>query len=425
MNIPQLHQLYLESSGICTDTRNIQRNNLFFALSGTNFNGNQFAAEALKKGAFKAVIDDEKYSSDNSVLVEDCLITLQALAQYHRRYLALKIISITGSNGKTTTKELLTQVLQQKYKVVATKGNLNNHIGVPLTLLGMTTETEIGIVEMGANHQGEIKALCQIAEPNYGFITNFGKAHLEGFGGIEGVIRGKSELYDYLMANNQTVFMNIEDKIQQEKTKDYSKRISIGNNQEADYPINSYTKEFQACIKYKEKEISSQLTGSYNSSNMAAATGIGLYFDVKIEKIQEAIKNYIPSNNRSQRLDLNGNQIILDAYNANPSSMALAIENIVSLPAKRKILILGDMFEIGSTSHKEHQQIVNILETLNVELALICGENFYKTETEKVLAFQQFEDLQKYLSKNSIKDSTILIKGSRGMQLERLIELWK
>ena len=425
MNISQLHQLFLDSSGISTDTRNIKTNNLFFALSGTNFNGNQFAQEALKRGASKVVIDDEKYSTENSILVEDCLVALQDLAHYHRKHLALKIIGITGSNGKTTTKELLTEVLQQKYKVMATKGNLNNHIGVPLTLLSMNQETEIGIVEMGANHQGEIKALCKIAQPNYGYITNFGKAHLEGFGGLEGVIKGKSELYDDLIANKQSIFISIEDKIQVEKTKDYSKRISIGNSQEADYPISSYTEKFQACIRYKANKVSSQLTGSYNSSNMAAATGIGLYFDVEIEDIQHAIKNYIPSNNRSQRLEINSNQIILDAYNANPSSMALAIENIASLPSKKKVLILGDMFEVGPTSQKEHQYIVDVLENMEINLALVCGENFYQTKTEKVIAFQQFENLKIYLSKKNIKDSTILIKGSRGMQLERLLELWK
>ncbi|MGO2357912.1 MAG: UDP-N-acetylmuramoyl-tripeptide--D-alanyl-D-alanine ligase [Mesonia sp.] len=425
MKISQLHQLFLDSSGVSTDTRNIKNNNLFFALSGTNFNGNLFATEALKKGASKVVIDDEKYRSENSILVEDCLIALQDLAHYHRKHLGLKIISITGSNGKTTTKELLTQVLQQKYKVVATTGNLNNHIGVPLTLLSMNKETEIGIVEMGANHQGEIKSLCQIAEPNYGYITNFGKAHLEGFGGIEGVIKGKSELYDYLIRNEQTVFIHIEDETQVEKTKDYKKRISIGSSKEANYPISSYTSNFQACITYKDTKVSSQLTGSYNSFNMAAATGIGLYFKVEMEAIQDAIKNYTPSNNRSQRLELNANQIILDAYNANPSSMILAIENIASLPAKKKVLILGDMFEVGPTSHEEHQHIVDLLENMKIDLGLICGENFYKTKTEKVLAFQQFEDLKVYLSKKNIQDSTILIKGSRGMQLERLLDLWE
>ncbi|MGO1584571.1 UDP-N-acetylmuramoyl-tripeptide--D-alanyl-D-alanine ligase [Mesonia sp.] len=425
MKISQLHQLFLDSSGVSTDTRNIKNNNLFFALSGTNFNGNLFATEALKKGASKVVIDDEKYRSENSILVEDCLIALQDLAHYHRKHLGLKIISITGSNGKTTTKELLTQVLQQKYKVVATTGNLNNHIGVPLTLLSMNKETEIGIVEMGANHQGEIKSLCQIAEPNYGYITNFGKAHLEGFGGIEGVIKGKSELYDYLIRNEQTVFIHIEDETQVEKTKDYKKRISIGSSKEANYPISSYTSNFQACITYKDTKVSSQLTGSYNSFNMAAATGIGLYFKVEMEAIQDAIKNYTPSNNRSQRLELNANQIILDAYNANPSSMILAIENIASLPAKKKVLILGDMFEVGPTSQEEHQHIVDLLENMKIDLGLICGENFYKTKTEKVLAFQQFEDLKVYLSKKNIQDSTILIKGSRGMQLERLLDLWE
>jgi len=424
MDISKLHQLFLDSTGVSTDTRSLKINNLFFALSGNQFNGNKFAKQALDKGATKAIIDDKDFESENTILVDDCLKALQALANYHRNYLKLKIIAITGSNGKTTTKELTTAVLQKKYRVVATKGNLNNHIGVPLTLLSMTKETEIGIVEMGANHQGEIRDLCQIAEPNFGYITNFGKAHLEGFGGIEGVIKGKSELYNYLISNQGTIFINTEDKIQVEKCNPYQKTISFGEQKEAHYTINTHSHNHTASISYDNKNIYSLLTGKYNSANMAAATTIGLYFKVDFKPIKEAIENYVPSNNRSQIIETNHNTIILDAYNANPTSMALAIENLDALPSKQKTIILGDMFEVGPTSADEHQHIVDLLENLDFHLAIVCGENFYKTHTNKVISFKEFSDMKLYVSKQLLENNTILIKGSRGMQLERLLDLW-
>jgi len=424
MDIFKLHQLFLDSTGVSTDTRSLKINNLFFALSGNQFNGNKFAKQALDKGATKAIIDDKDFESENTILVNNCLEALQALANYHRNYLKIDIIAITGSNGKTTTKELTTAVLQKKYRVVATKGNLNNHIGVPLTLLSMTKETEIGIVEMGANHQGEIRALCEIAEPNVGYITNFGKAHLEGFGGIEGVIKGKSELYNYLISNQGIIFINTEDKIQVEKCNSYQNTISFGEMKEANYAISNHSHNHSASISHDNKNIYSQLTGKYNSANMAAATAIGLYFKVELNSIKEAIESYVPSNNRSQIIKTNHNTIILDAYNANPTSMALAIENLDTQSSKQKTIILGDMFEVGPTSDEEHQQIVELLENLDFHLAIVCGENFYKTHTDKVISFKEFSEMKLYVSKQSLKNNTILIKGSRGMQLERLLELW-
>jgi len=425
MNISELHQLFLNSSGVSTDTRTLQKHNLFFALSGSNFNGNKFAQQALEKGATKAIIDDADYLSENTFLVKDCLQSLQDLANYHRNHLKTPIIAITGSNGKTTTKELINEVLQQKYQVVSTKGNLNNHIGVPLTLLSMNKNTEIGIVEMGANHQGEIKELCHVAQPNYGYITNFGKAHLEGFGGPDGVIKGKSELYDYLKSQNETLFINAEDHIQIEKSSNYHKTISFGNAPSVNYLIRHTPNQHLAGITYKSHKIDSQLTGNYNSANMAAATGIGLYFNVGIELIKNAIENYKPSNNRSQLIELKGNTIILDAYNANPTSMALAIENLSSLSTNKKVAILGDMFEVGPTSEQEHQNIIDLLENTDVELGLVCGQNFHKTKTNKVISFSHFDQLKSFLSEKKIENSTILIKGSRGMQLERVLEVWK
>ncbi|WP_304138447.1 UDP-N-acetylmuramoyl-tripeptide--D-alanyl-D-alanine ligase [Mesonia mobilis] len=421
--LSQLHQLFLESTGICTDTRKLKKGNLYLALKGDNFNGNNFAAKALELGADYSIVDEQpEEQNDHIIKVEDGLDTLQKLAAYHRKYLNLPILSITGSNGKTTTKELIREVLSKKYKTVSTKGNLNNHIGVPLTLLSMNKETEFGIVEMGANHQGEIASLCKIAQPDYGYITNFGKAHLEGFGGVEGVIKGKSELYNYLIKNNKTIFINYDDEIQVEKSEG-TDIISFSEGKNATHQITFLKADPFVKINTEDTEINSQLIGTYNAKNIAAAICIGKYFKIPVKAIKEAIESYQPTNNRSQIINQNSNQIILDAYNANPTSMKAALENLEAIPAKNKIAILGDMFEVGNTSAEEHQIIIDLLEKLEFSNMMVCGKNFYQTSTQEVSKFENFEDLKNYIQRNNFEDATILIKGSRGMALERILEV--
>ena len=421
--LSQLHQLFLESTGICTDTRKLKKGNLYLALKGDNFNGNNFAAKALELGADYSIVDEQREEqNDHIIKVEDGLDTLQKLAAYHRKYLNLPILSITGSNGKTTTKELIREVLSKKYKTVSTKGNLNNHIGVPLTLLSMNKETEFGIVEMGANHQGEIASLCKIAQPDYGYITNFGKAHLEGFGGVEGVIKGKSELYNYLIKNNKTIFINYDDEIQVEKSKG-TDIISFSEGKNATHQITFLKADPFVKINTEDTQINSQLIGTYNAKNIAVAICIGKFFKIPVKAIKEAIESYQPTNNRSQIINQNSNQIILDAYNANPTSMKAALENLEAIPAKNKIAILGDMFEVGNTSAEEHQIIIDLLEKLEFSNMMVCGKNFYQTSTQEVLKFENFEDLKNYIQRNNFEDATILIKGSRGMALERILEV--
>lgn len=413
MKIKKIYELYSKHFLVDTDTRNIRKNSLFFALKGDHFNGNKFAEEALKLGAKYAIVDEEKYTTcPNIILVKDVLSTLQNLAKYHRNVLKIPIIGLTGSNGKTTTKELINVVLSKKYTTTATKGNLNNHIGVPLTLLSMTPETEVGIVEMGANHQQEIAFLCSICEPDYGYITNFGKAHLEGFGGIEGVIKGKSELYTFLEKNNKKVFINPEDVIQIEKTK---KINAIYFDKDIHFlAANPFVK-----LSFSSESIQSNLIGKYNYSNITIACTIGNYFKIAKANIKEALENYIPDNNRSQIIKTPFNKIILDAYNANPSSMQAALENFEAIDEPYKIVILGDMFELGADGFKEHQSIVAFVEKLNIDQAYFVGENFHQTATNN--HFKTFEELEEHLKNNPLKHQSILIKGSRGMRLERLL----
>jgi UDP-N-acetylmuramoyl-tripeptide--D-alanyl-D-alanine ligase len=422
MDIKKIHELFLSSSSVCTDTRKITENCMFFALKGENFDGNKFASDALKSGAKHAIIDDKTFKNgEQYILVDDVLKTLQDLAAYHRNYLNLKIIALTGSNGKTTTKELINAVLNKDYNTVATVGNLNNHIGVPLTLLSMDKTTEIGIVEMGANHQKEIEFLCSIAMPDFGYITNFGKAHLEGFGGIEGVIKGKSELYTHLRNNDKHILVNTEDIKQVELTHDYSKIIPFGAHESH---IQIEFLEANPCVnvQFGDLAISSQLIGSYNFSNISAAIAFGTYFNISKIATKNAIENYIPQNNRSQIIHKNSNKIILDAYNANPTSMQAALDNLNSLNDSNKIAILGDMFELGDAATKEHAFIANYASLLNFEHLYLVGENFAKTSSHQT-CFKSFDDLKQHIiNSDKIKDRTILIKGSRGMALERLIE---
>ena len=321
MSIAKLHQIFLEFPVVCTDTRKITENCIFFALKGENFNGNDYAEAALKKGASYAVVDEDKYAGvQNILVVDDVLTTLQMLANYHRKQCDAKIIALTGSNGKTTTKELINAVLSQKYKTVATIGNLNNHIGVPLTLLSIKRETEIAIIEMGANHLKEIEFLCSLAEPDYGYITNFGKAHLEGFGGVEGVIKGKSELYEYLTKHKAIIFINADDPIQLEKTGTYIRKYGFTQDKKEFYKIEFIKASPYVSLQFEDTTVQSNLIGSYNFTNCCAAILMGKYFNVPANLIKEAIESYVPQNNRSQIIEKNSRQIILDAYNANPST---------------------------------------------------------------------------------------------------------
>ena len=417
MKIASLYNLYRQHFLVDTDTRNIRENTLFFALKGDNFNGNSFAEEALKLGASFAIVDEKVYqTNENVILVNNVLETLQQLANYHRRQLKIPIIGLTGSNGKTTTKELTHAILSKKYNTRATKGNLNNHIGVPLTLLSMTDKTELGVVEMGANHQKEIAFLCTISEPNFGYITNFGKAHLEGFGGIEGVIKGKSELYTFLKENNKTAFVNPDDEIQVKKTQEINTinfKVDALEFLEADPFVK---------LSYNDKIIQSNLVGAYNYSNIAAAITIGNYLKVSDKDIKEALESYVPKNNRSQIIETKNNEIILDAYNANPSSMKVALENFESITTTTKVVILGDMFELGDDSLQEHQAIVDLTISLNFDSVYFVGENFNRIKTGKH-QFKTYENFEDYIKKNPLENKSILIKGSRGMRLERILEI--
>lgn len=425
MDIPSIHTLFLKCNSVSTDTRKIESNSLFVALKGENFDANTFANEALEKGAAYVIIDNQDYYIDQrTILVKDSLIALQELAKFHRNYLKLPVIALTGSNGKTTTKELINVVLSKKYKTKATLGNLNNHIGVPLTLLSFNTETEIGIVEMGANHKREIAFLCEIANPDYGYITNYGKAHLEGFGGVEGVIQGKSELYQNIRVNQKLAFINANDPIQVEKSKDL-KSYSFGINlNKVEVSISTIEANPFVVIRCSDLQINTHLIGLYNANNVNAALCIGKYFGVNDTDIKEALESYVPENNRSQLISRGTNHIILDAYNANPSSMNVAIENFLQLDRSKKIVILGDMFELGSESQLEHKTIVDLLSDKSEIICHFVGHEFYanKIDSGKLFFHETFESLSKELKNLSIQNSTLLIKGSRGMALERALD---
>ena len=415
MNIENLYSLYSKNYLVDTDTRTIRSNSIFFSLKGDKFNGNTFAQKAIGLGASYAIIDEKAYEiKGKTILVDNVLKTLQALASYHRKQLAIPVIGITGSNGKTTTKELLQAVLQTQFNTKATLGNLNNHIGVPLTILSFTNKTEIGIVEMGANHQKEIEFLCTICKPDLGYITNFGKAHLEGFGGIEGVIKGKSELYTYLKENNKISFVNANDAIQVQLTTNLNSVLL--NNTIATSAIQPFL-----AVKYKDQVIHTHLVGAYNVDNLKAAISIGEYFTISQENIISAIKNYIPTNNRSQIIKKKNNTILMDAYNVNPSSTMVALDNLNKTTHQKKTVILGDMFELGDYSTKEHQNIVDYCNTLHLDRCIFVGEAYGKTSASE--KYKNFESLKDKIKQSPFKNCYILIKGSRGMSLERLLEV--
>lgn len=425
MTINEIHKIFLSCDNVATDTRKITTNCFFVALKGENFNANTFVREALSNGAAYALIDDEHFYIDHrTILTEDALTTLQDLAKFHRDYLKIPILAITGSNGKTTTKETVAAVLSKKFKTKATVGNFNNHIGVPLTLLSFNEKTEFGIVEMGANHQKEIELLCSIATPDYGYITNFGLAHLEGFGGFEGVVKGKSEMYEFLIKGAKMAFVNLDDSIQKEKTSTLKRFTFSEKNQNADLLISEVQAKPFVQLIANGLVIQSQLLGLYNAENIKAAIAIGTYFNVNSRDIKDAIEHYVPVNNRSQMIAVKEHSIILDAYNANPSSMSTALLNFVQLDGEHKLAILGDMFELGNEGEKEHRKIIESMIHSNIEVIFV-GKHFFreKVANPHFKFFETFDLFADSFRHQTLEKSTILIKGSRGMALERTLEL--
>lgn len=421
MNTEYLYKIYLDSNQVVIDTRKITKGDLFFGLTGGTTNGSKFAEQAIDAGANCAIVDDKNYENqeNNIFYVENSLIALQELAKYHRSQLKIPVFALTGSNGKTTTKELIASVIQQKFNVQFTQGNLNNHIGVPLTILSIKPEHNFAIIEMGANHQKEIQFLSEIARPDIGYITNYGKAHLEGFGGVEGIIKGKSELYDFLRISNGTALINSDDKIQIEKSQGI-KSIRYGKNEE-NYSFSLINKDVLVGVQYNDNEIITHLTGNYNFTNICAAIRLGLHFEIPIQDIKKGLETYIPSNHRSQILEKNGKKIVMDSYNANPSSMEVALTNF-SLFAGTKTVILGDMFELGEETIKEHTFIKNHAEKLNFTQKIFVGIHFSQVSDKNSLFFKSTEELINYLKNNTIEMENILVKGSRGMKLEQILD---
>ncbi len=422
--IEALYQKFLTCKGVSTDTRKITPDVLFFALKGPNFNANAFAEEALEKGARYVVIDEEKYKKDERfILVDDVLTSFQQLANYYRKTFDIPFIGINGTNGKTTTKELAYAVLSQKYKTHATAGNLNNNIGVPLTLLGIPKDAEMAVIELGANAIGEIDELCRIAEPTHGLTTNIGKAHLEGFGGLAGAIQGESELYEYLIETKRQAFLNTTDPIFQSIGKRLIKPILFPGEQDFLSCKLKESNPFLVYIDEQNREIQTQLIGAYNYQNIAAALCIGKFFGVAADAANIAIQNYIPANKRSQIVKTTTNMIILDAYNANPDSMKVAIENLVAMKAPAKVAILGDMYELGDATIEEHRILGELLVTSGFDQILLCGKHMH-TAKEACPAAEYFADkkmLEERLENNPISHATILIKASRGLALETVV----
>lgn len=425
MDIQSIYSGFLKCKGVSTDTRKISQDSIFFALKGANFNGNKFAENALELGAKYAIVDEKEYqTSPNIILVHDVLATLQNLANHHRKQFNFPIIGITGSNGKTTTKELLGEVLKTKFNPCITSGNLNNHIGVPLTLLQLTNDNDIAIIEMGANKPGDIKELVDIAEPTHGLITNIGTSHIEGFGSFEGIIKTKTELYDFISKSRGEIFVNSDDEILSKKVPENVVVHTYGEQSGATIGSITELNPFVS-FKWKNKEsksgiIKSKLVGKYNLLNFLAAISVGLQFDIDPKKINKALENYQPTNNRSQVIDTEKNTIIADCYNANPASMAVAIENIKGITASSKILFLGDMLELGNVSIEEHQKLIDKINDFD-EVYLV-GKEFKKVNS-KFPSFETVEELISNIKLENISNSFILLKGSRGIELEKLIKL--
>lgn len=421
MNIEQFYSVYLQANNVTIDSRKIEANDIFFAFSGENFDAATLADAAIAKGALAVIVENKDFENTekNIFYVSSTLEFLQELAVYHRNLLTIPIIGLTGSNGKTTSKELIHAVLSEKYKIQYTFGNLNNHIGVPLTLLSIKPEHEMAVIEMGANHQKEIELLCNLAQPDFGYITNFGKAHLEGFGGFEGVVKGKSELYSYLKQNGKTILVNDNDLIQIEKTQDYQKKISFGK-ESSDYFFESFSAEHCVGLAYQNDKVLSQLTGDYNFTNLCAAASFGLYFGIEFRLIKKALENYTPTNMRSQIVKKEGKTLVLDTYNANPSSMNASLHNFITFEGT-KTIIIGDMLELGDESEKEHRLILELASELGFNEIITVGKHFRKVNSS-LLAFETTADLVDYLHDNAITSENILLKASRGISLEKAID---
>ncbi len=425
----KLYEFYLANPSISTDTRSIAQNSIFFALKGDNFNANEFAQQAVEMGALYAIVDEAKYANDKCLLVDDVLSALQDLARHHRKQLKIPVIGLTGSNGKTTSKELVNAVLAERYKTFATFGNLNNHIGVPLSILSIKNDVEIAIIEMGANHQKEIELLCTIAQPTHGIITNVGMAHLDGFGGFEGVKKGKAELYAYLKQTNGYTFINRDNSFLLEMSANAGLNKLIYYGTENGNTIKGNLKSSDPFIEvdWTNHEISStvktNLTGSYNFENILASICIGDFFDMDAEEINRGLSGYQPKNNRSQLTKTDNNTVICDFYNANPSSMSAALNNISSLSASSKTVILGDMFELGPESAEQHEIIANQAASSGLNEIILIGKYFYVLKDEvNAKFFETPTEAATYLQENPIKDNLVLLKGSRGMKLESLLQ---
>ncbi|MGH1518209.1 UDP-N-acetylmuramoyl-tripeptide--D-alanyl-D-alanine ligase [Chryseobacterium sp. JK1] len=421
MNIEQFYPLFLQAGKVTIDSRKIAENDIFFAFSGDNFNAATLAEKAIDEGALAAIVEQREFeNADRNIFyVPSTLEFLQQLAIHHRSQLTIPFIGLTGSNGKTTTKELIHAVLSEKFNVQYTSGNLNNHIGVPLTILSVKAEHEMAVIEMGANHQKEIELLCTISLPDFGYITNFGKAHLEGFGGFEGVIKGKSELYDYLKNNGKTIVVNENDPIQVEKTENYSPVITFGKN-DSDYTFDSFSEDHFVGLSYNGTKAVSKLTGTYNFTNLCAAVSLGLHFGIDFDTIKNAIEMYTPTNMRSQVVKKDDRTLVLDTYNANPSSMTASLNNFITFEG-HKTIIIGDMLELGEESEKEHQNILKLAQDLGFTEIITVGKHF-KAVNSSELAFENTTELIEYLKGNKIQSENILLKGSRGIALEKLIE---
>jgi UDP-N-acetylmuramoyl-tripeptide--D-alanyl-D-alanine ligase len=429
MKTELLYELYKLSSGITTDSRKVVPGQIFFALWGENYNGNKYAADALKNGASWAVIDDPLLETEKTILVDDCLFELQSLASYHRKEMNVPVLAITGTNGKTTTKELVADILAKKFKVHYTRGNLNNHIGVPLTILSAPASAEMMIIEMGASHLGEIRTLCLIARPDFGIITNIGTAHLEGFGSVDNVIKAKTELYEHLRKVNGIAFYNDKNQILTEKIFKMINR-AVPYSDPTGIKLVTEPVPGETCLTItatylnRTYNIYTNLFGIYNLENVRAAIAVGLFFDVAMNEIVEAIENYHPANNRSQLQKTGNNTLICDSYNANPTSMHMALESFTGMKVDHKLAILGDMLELGEKSEEEHLKLLNELKSYNLTDILLVGPVFQKISLKSgIKSFSDTDKLMEFLKKEPVKGNTILIKGSRGIGLEKIYDL--
>jgi len=423
--IETIYQHFLKAHKVSTDSRKIEKDAVFFALKGENFDANDFALQVAQEGLASLVVADRKTlpQHERLLIVDDTLKTLQDFAAYHRQQSRATILSITGTNGKTTTKELISAVLAKKYRIIHTIGNLNNHIGVPLTLLRIQPDTEIAVVEMGASHPGEIDFLCKIADPDYGLITNIGKAHLEGFGSFEGVIKTKTELYRHIKAHGKAVFVNQGNPLLWEQSEGQN-RITYGRHCGADAPVAPGACNPYLSVVWKKHLIQTHLVGSYNFENVAAAIGVGQHFGVDENAIIEALEAYTPTNSRSQVIETQHNRIIMDAYNANPTSMRAALVNFATICGEQHLLILGDMRELGSASEEEHRNILNLMKELDYKEALLVGANFKAyNENPNWKTFENIGELCQYLESHPVSGKTLLVKGSHSVQLEKVLPL--